>query len=60
MANMEKRPTMRRPNTKAGDNLLEKMENVDSRHVEKKIRSCPVIYHSTSALEIARVVREAF
>lgn len=60
MTDVVKRPTMRRPDTKAGDDLLEKMENVDSKHTEEKIRSCPVIYHSTSALEIARVVREAF
>ena len=39
MTDVEKRPTMRRPDTKAGDDLLEKMENVDSKHVEKKIRS---------------------
>jgi len=60
MTDIEQRPTMRRPNTKAGDALLEKMESVDAKHTEKKIRSCPVIYHSTSALELARVVRGAF
>ena len=59
MTDIEQRPAMCRPDKKAGDALLEKMESVEATHTEKRSDPAP----SSTTLPWrwrSRAVREAF